>query len=97
MVEPTATATPTDTPEPTAIATGEPAVLFIDTAGNLNARVRACPSTDCDILGWLRPGAEVRPTAEVEGEIINGIAQWIEFDFDGRTAYVHGELVAEGH
>lgn len=91
--EPTETATATL--QPTATATKLPAVLYIDTVNDLNANVRACPSTDCGILGRLRPGAEIRPTAEVEGEEVNGIALWIEFGYDGRTAYVHGELVAE--
>ncbi len=103
-VEPTSNATPIDTAAPTATATlvstatatELPTVLYIDTANNLNANLRACPSTDCDILGRLRPGAEVRPAAEVEGEVINGIAAWIAIEYEGGIAYVHGELVAEG-
>lgn len=99
-VEPTSNATPIDTatatPVSTATATELPTVLYIDTANNLNANLRACPSTDCDILGRLRPGAEVRPAAEVEGEVINGIAAWIAIEYEGGIAYVHGELVAEG-
>ena len=97
--EPTAAATLTKTNLPTATstvtATDLPAALTIDTANNLNANIRACPNTDCEILGKLRPGAAIRPRAEVEGEVINGIALWIEFDYDGETAYIHGELVAE--
>jgi len=91
-LEPTATATR----EPTVIATDLPAVLYIDTANNLNALVRACPSTDCEILGRLRPGAAINPTGEAAGEVVNGIALWVVFEYDGRPAYVHGELVAEG-
>ncbi len=91
--EPTETKLPTATF--TATATDLPAALTIDTANNLNANVRACPNTECEILGKLRPGATINPTGEVEGEVINGIALWIEFDYDGDTAYVHGELAAE--
>ena len=97
--ETTATAAPTETETPTATATAAelPTVLYIDTANsNLNANVRACPSTECEILGRLRPGAEIRPTGEAAGEVINGIAQWVEVEYDGQTAFVHGELVAEG-
>ena len=98
--EPTAAATLTKTNLPTATstvtATDLPAALTIDTANNLNANIRACPNTDCEILGKLRPGATISPTGEVEGEVINGIALWIEFDYEGQTAYVHGELVSEG-
>ncbi len=99
--EATATATPTPAESPTASATmaptvtNLPAVLYIDTANNLNANIRACSSTDCDILGSLGPGAEIRPIAEVAGQIINGIGFWIEFDYAGQPAFVHGELVAE--
>lgn len=89
--EPTATATLSYT----ATATDMPAVVYIDTANNLNARVRACPSTDCEILGRLRPGDEVSPTGEVEGEVVYGTAAWIAFEYDGRPGYVHGELVAK--
>ncbi|MYD09628.1 MAG: hypothetical protein F4X02_06255 [Chloroflexi bacterium] len=97
--EPTATAdlepTATATVEPTVAATDLPAVLYIETANNLNALVRACPSTDCEILGRLRPGAAINPDGEAEGEVVNGIARWVAFEYDGRLAYVHGELVAE--
>ena len=85
----------TATLEPTATATDLPTVLYIDTANNLNANLRACPGTDCEILGRLRPGDEISPTGEVAGEVVNGISRWVAFDFEGRTAYVHGELVAE--
>ena len=88
-------ATATATLEATATATNLLAVLYIDTANNLNALVRACPSTDCEILGRLRPGAAINPTGEAEGEVVNGIARWVVFEFDGGPAYVHGELVAE--
>ncbi len=99
--EATAAATPTPAESPTAsatmapTATNLPAVLYIDTANNLNANIRACSSTDCDILGSLGPGAEINPIAEVAGEVINGIGYWIEFDYAGQPAFVHGELVAE--
>ena len=93
--EPTATANPTATATLEPTATDLPAVLYIDTANNLNALVRACPSTDCEILGRLRPGTAINPTGEAEGEVVNGIALWFVFAYDGRPAYVHGELVAE--
>ena len=78
----------------TATATDAPTVLYIDTANDLNARVRACPQTDCEILARLRPGAEIRPTGEVEGEVVYGTAKWIAFEYEGRPAFVHSELVA---
>ncbi len=104
IVPPTEAATATEPPAPTptdvatlaATATdASAALLTIETQNNLNARVRSCPSTSCEIVGRLSPGDQIQPTGQTEGENINGIDLWVEFVFDGETAYVHGELVTE--
>ena len=51
------------------------AAISLNVAGTLPA-----PSTSCEILGRLRPGDQIQPTAQTEGENINGfIALWVEF------------------
>ena len=90
-VPPTATATLIATPE----ATATYRTMFVETRGNRGANARACPQTNCDILVTLRPGDKIRPTGSVEGEVVYGTALWYAFEFNGQSAYVHGELVAE--
>lgn len=98
-IEPSATAAPTETHLPTATLTSTATaadvatVLYIDTVNNLNARVRACPSTDCEIVSRLGPGDQVMPTGRVDGETVNGSRIWIEFELQGQTAYIHSSLV----
>ncbi len=93
----TATHTPiaTSTPMPTSTALPPSAVpiYYVETANDLNARVRGCPSTACEIVGRLRPGDAVRSAGQVEGETVNGSAVWIEFEFQGETAYIHTSLL----
>ncbi len=96
----TATATPTETatlaPTSTFTATAtevEIEVLVVETVNNLNARVRACPSTDCEIVGRLRPGDALQPSGQAEGETVNDSGIWIEFEFQGEIAYIHSSLL----
>lgn len=94
----TATATATDTPAPTATYTEtvtevEVEILIVETVNNLNARVRACASINCEILGRLRPGDAVQPLGQVEGQTVNGSAIWIEFEFQGAPAFIHSSLL----
>lgn len=94
----TATVTVTDAPAPTATYTEtvtevEVEILIVETVNNLNARVRACASTNCEILGRLRPGDAVQPLGQVEGQTVNGSAIWIEFEFQGAPAFIHSSLL----
>lgn len=89
----TPTATSTPIPTSTALPPSAAPIYYVETANDLNARVRACASTNCKVVGRLRPDTEIHPTAEVEGEIINGSAIWIEFEFQGETAYIHSSLL----
>ncbi len=92
----TATATVTDTPAPTSTYTEtatEVGILIVETVNNLNARVRACASTNCEIVGRLRPGDAVQPIEQVEGQTVNGSAIWIEFEFQGAPAFIHSSLL----
>ncbi len=88
-----ATASPTQTLMVTAAAP-ETNSLIVKTVNDLNARVRACASTNCEILGHLRPGAVLTPTGEVEGQTVNGSSTWVEFTFQGEKAFIHSSLVA---
>ncbi len=88
-VPPTATATLIATPE----ATATYRTMFVETRGNRGANARACPQTNCDILVTLRPGAEILLAFSAEGEVVFGTALWYAFEYDGRPAYIHSELV----
>ncbi len=92
----TATVTATDAPTATYTETAtevEVEILIVETLNNLNARVRACASTNCEILGRLRPGDAVQPLGQVEGQTVNGSAIWIEFEFQGAPAFIHSSLL----
>ena len=92
----TATATVTDAPTATYTETAtevEVEILIVETLNNLNARVRACASINCEILGRLRPGDAVQPLGQVEGQTVNDSAIWIEFEFQGAPAFIHSSLL----
>ncbi|MCY3833805.1 MAG: SH3 domain-containing protein [Chloroflexi bacterium] len=92
----TAILTATDTPAPTATATLAPAVKYVvETVDNLNANVRACPSTTCDIVARYAPGTEVDVVGEATGETVYGTDVWLEIRLNDGSAYIHSELVAE--
>lgn len=93
---PTVASAATNTPAPTAAATLAPAVKYVvETAGDLNANVRACPSTSCAVVGNFAPGTEVDVIGQTVGETVYGTDVWLEIRLDGRSAYIHSELVAE--
>lgn len=106
--KPTRTPAPSDTPAPTATATTTATTatsaptatadtseaLIVVTRDNLRARARSCPGTDCEILAHLYPGAELRGLERVEGEGVNGSAEWIRFRLDGQDAYIHSSLAS---
>ena len=87
-IPPTATksSTPTDVP---------PEIFFVETARSLNANIRSCPSTSCEIVAKLAPGAEVVALGQVAGENVYESNVWLEIGFDGGSAFIHSELVAE--
>ena len=87
-IPPTATdtATPTDVP---------PEIFFVETAQNHNAHIRACPSTSCEIVAKLAPGTAVDVIGAVKGETVYETDIWLELDFEGGSAFIHSELVAQ--
>ena len=96
---PTATLTATDIP-PTATKSSTPThvppeIFFVETARSLNANIRSCPSTSCEIVAKFPPGAEVVALGQVEGETVYESNVWLEIGFDGGSAFIHSELVAE--
>lgn len=96
---PTATDLPptaTDPPPPTATATVPPAAKYlVETAGNVNANIRSCPRTSCEILAKYSPGTEVEVIGRVEGESVYETEIWLEIRLEGGSAFIHSELVAE--
>ncbi len=94
---PTATFTSTEPPVPTDTATVVSAAKYVvETAGNANAHIRACPRTNCEILAKYAPGKEVMVIGKVAGEAVYGTDIWYEIKFEAGSAFIHSELaVAE--
>ncbi len=93
---PSATSTATEPPPPTATATVPPAAKYVvETAGNVNANIRSCPRTSCDIVAKLSPGTEVEIVGSVRGETVYDTDVWLEIRLEGASAFIHSELVAE--
>jgi len=90
-IPPTATATD---PPPTATDSAAPRYV-VDTAGNKNAHVRACPRTTCDILAKFAPGTEFEVLGAVSGETVYGIDIWYEINLEDGSAYIHSELAEQ--
>jgi len=88
--------TATDPPAPTATATVAFAPKYVvETVGNQNAHIRSCPSTTCDIVAKFAPGTEVDVIESVRGETVYETDVWLEIGFEGGSAFIHSELVAE--
>ncbi|MCY4062701.1 MAG: SH3 domain-containing protein [Chloroflexi bacterium] len=93
---PTATATATETMLPTAAATVASAAKYVvETAGNANAHIRACPRTNCEIVAKYAPGTEVEVIGMVAGETVYGTDAWYEINFEAGSAFLHSELAAK--
>lgn len=93
---PTATETSTERPAATTTATVvSKAKYVVETQRNLNANIRACPRTSCDIVAKFSPGTEVDVVGSVTGETVYETDIWIEISLDGDSAFIHSELVAE--
>ena len=89
----TPTVTPTDQPAPTATATVASAAKYVvETARNLNANIRICPRTSCDIVAKLPAGAPVEVLGSVTGETVNETNVWFEIKLEDGSAYIHSEL-----
>lgn len=59
-----------------------------------DVRVRSCPSTDCDSLGTVGSGAEVRADGVTDGEDLNGNTSWYRILFNGQIGYIFSGLVS---
>lgn len=93
---PIAASTATQLPMPGATATEAFAANYVvETAGNQNAHIRSCPSTSCEIVAKFAPGADVVVLGPVEGDTVYETNVWFEIGFDGGSAFIHSELVAE--
>ena len=101
---PTTAYTATDPPTPTATEFIQPtetspvilaAKYVVETARNLNANIRACPRTNCDIVAKFPAGTAVEVVGSVSGETVYGTDVWLEISLDGGSAFIHSELVAD--
>ena len=87
---------PAPYPPPTATSSVELTVKYVvETAGGLNANIRSCPRTSCDIVAKFRPGRAVDVMGPIKGESVYGTDIWLEIDFEGGSAFIHAELVGE--
>ena len=83
-------------PPPTATATVPPAAKYVvETAGNVNANIRSCPRTSCEIVEKFGPGTEVAVVGSVTGEIVYDTDIWLEIRLESGSAFIHSELVTE--
>ena len=73
------------------------ATRYVSTIDNMPAIVRGCPrrSADCPVIGGLMPGEAIRSSKRVSGESIGGNASWLQFRYEGKTAYIHSVLVLD--
>ncbi len=93
---PTATDPPPTVTAPPPTATVAPAANYVvETAGNVNANVRSCPRTSCEIVAKYGPGTKVEALGSVTGETVYETDIWLEIRLDGGSAFIHSELVAE--
>ncbi len=89
---PTATSSATDLPTATATVMSRTKYV-VETAGNANANIRACPRTSCEIVAKFAPGTEVDVLGRVSGETVYGTDEWLEIGFEGGRAFIHSEIV----
>lgn len=60
--------------------------------GSVN--VRACPSTECELVGPLLNGESVLVTGQAPGEAVRGVNNvWYRVTYAGREAFVYSEFV----
>jgi hypothetical protein len=82
--QPAADQAPTDTPTPEPSPTPAVAQAVLTTQAN----IRSGPGTEYSLLGTSNPGDQFRITGK------NPAGTWWEIDYNGRTGWVFGELVA---
>ena len=92
---PSATFTATESPPIAAATVVAAAKYVVDTAGNANAHIRACPRTNCEIVAKFAPGTEIVVSGTVAGETVYGTDIWYEIKFEAGSAFIHSELAAE--
>lgn len=85
---------------PTAVlATAVPQAVIYDVDNALyyaqgSVNVRACPSTDCELVGPLLNGESVLVTGQAPGEVVRGVNNvWYRVTYAGREAFVYSEFV----
>lgn len=76
---------------PTSIAPAE--VYIVTTRNNAIARVRACPSTECALMGRAFPGDRIKAQWTERGEFINSSRRWIAFEHGSGIGYIHRSLL----
>ena len=69
------------------------AVYIVSTRDNAIARVRACASTTCALMGRAYPGDRIEALRTENGEFILGSREWIAFAHGGAVGYIHSSLL----
>ncbi len=91
--------TATNTQLPTATSTPRPTITAATretyTVRSANPYVRSCPSATCPFIGGLIAGDKIQSLGEESGTIPEGFSSdiWIKFNYDGKTGYIHSQLV----
>ncbi len=65
----------------------------ISTQGGQTARMRGCPSRDCEIVAVLPDGSVIHVLGFAHGESIGGSDIWFQVEHNSRTGFVFGKLV----
>lgn len=85
------TSAPLFTPQAGLMTTTEPKTYYVISSAN----VRACASTDCDIVTRLSAGNAITVDGFINGEIVEtGNAIWYHMRYNGREGYVYSNLVS---
>lgn len=58
------------------------------------ANVRACPRTSCTVRATLNAGVRIQSSGRVQGQRIGGNDYWIQFQYNGKPAYIYSGLVS---
>lgn len=85
-----------DTPAPV-MPTFQPEAIetmMIYAQGSVN--VRACPDTDCALVGPLMPGQAVTAVGMVKGEAVRADnTTWYQVDYYGHDGFVYSEFISQ--
>ncbi len=71
--------------------TSFPQTYYI-TGSSVNAR--SCPRTNCSVVARLSRGTQITVDGTETGTTVSGSNVWLQFEYEGETAYVHSSLAS---